>query len=305
MKISRCSLNSKENIITFIIQKQISMFTNKVVLITGGSEGIGLGIAQALAAQGAYVYLVGRTLSKLETAENSILEKGGQVESRSADITDADVIKEVVEDLYKDKGRLDIVINNAWGRASHGLEATFRDIWKLVELDMRAPYEITHYLVNKFKNLESQLKILTVVSQSALEVMEGSLGYGAAKMGLTAWLFHLEKEMKKENIDNIQIYRLYPSTVATDKMIEMVGENPMIDAVTVQAVAATAMDMLLDKTETRDVSIWYYAGKGVVRWYYPSTPEAFWKPTLISEEIVDANFTPKDIIIPEPQPSKY
>ena len=105
------------------------------------------------------------------------------MESRSADITDADGIKEVVDDVYKDKGRLDIFVNNAGGRAKHDLEAPLRDIWKMVELDMRAPYEITQNLVNRFKKEEkNELKILTVISQAALEFMDSSLGYGAAKM---------------------------------------------------------------------------------------------------------------------------
>lgn len=282
------------------------MFTNKVVVITGGSEGIGLGMAKEFASQGAYVYLIGRTLAKLEAAENIILETNGQVESRSGDITDAEVIMEIVDDVYKDKGRIDIFINNAGGRASQNLETSFRDMWKLIELDMRAPYEITHCLINKFKKEENNsLQILTVISQSALEFMDSALWYGPAKMGLTSGLFHIENEMKKEKIENIQLYRLYPDTVATHKMIEMVGDNPMIDAVTVEAVADTAIALLSNKTASRDVRIGYYPGKGIVRTYYPSTASEFYNPPQLSEEVIDATFTPKDIIIPEPEPARY
>ncbi len=277
------------------------MFKDQVAIITGGSEGIGLWIAKALSAQGAYVYLIGRTFGKLETAENIIIAQWGEVASRSADIMDADMVKEIVDDVFKDKGRVDIFINNAGARASHDLEAPFRDIYKLVELDMLAPLELTQYLVNRFKNVETaELKILTVISQAALEFTDSALGYGAAKMGLTAGLFHIQNEMKKEKINNIDLYRLYPDTVATDNMIEMVGDNPMIDAVTVEAVADTALALLLDETPSRDARIGYYPGKGIVRTYYPSTASEFYHPPKLSEEVVDANFTPKDIVIPEP-----
>lgn len=124
-------------------------------------------------------------------------------------------------------------------------------------------------------------------------------------MGLTSGLFHIENEMKKEKIENIQLYRLYPDTVATHKMIEMVGDNPMIDAVTVEAVADTAIALLSNKTASRDVRIGYYPGKGIVRTYYPSTASEFYNPPQLSEEVIDATFTPKDIIIPEPEPARY
>lgn len=270
-------------------------------MITGGSEGIGLGMAKAFAAQWAYVYLIGRTLGKLETAENIIIAQGWHVESRSADITDADGIKEVVDDVYKDKGRLDIFINNAGGRAKHDLEAPLRDIWKMVELDMRAPYEITQNLVNRFKKEEkNELKILTVISQAALEFMDSSLGYGAAKMWLTAGLFHIENEMKKEGITNVELYRLYPDTVATDNMLLNLGENAIPDSVSVEAVADTALALLLDETPTRDVRIGYYPGKWIVRSFYPSTASEFYCPPKLSEEVIDAKFNPQNIVIPEP-----
>jgi short-subunit dehydrogenase len=273
------------------------MIENKVAIITGGSEGIGFGIASALAAQGARVYLVARTLEKLEKAQEKLLKQGGNVDIRSADITDFDAMKAVVEGVYKDNGRLDIFINNAGTWKGQSLDTPFADIWNLIELDMKAPYEIAHYLAGRFKDeKKNDLRILTVVSQSALVVMDSGLGYGTAKMGLAAGLFHIEKDLQKEGVENIKLYRLYPNTVATDKMIDTMKTYGVMDAVKVEAVADTAIDMLLDKTSTRDVRIGYYKGRGIVRTYFPSNPGDFYHPTGTTEDVIDSEFTPRELL---------
>lgn len=270
---------------------------DKIAIITGGSEGIGLSIASALAAKGAQVYIVARTVGKLEKAKEKIQNEGGKVVIKTADITHIDAMKEVIENVYKEHGRLDIFINNAGKWGGHSLDASFADIWKLIELDMKAPFEITHYLANRFKDeKKNDLRILSVVSQVAIEVLDDNIGYGAAKMGLVAGLFHIEKELQKEAIENVKLYRLYPNLVATENMMEAIREYGMKEAVSLEAVADTALDLLLGKTPTRDARIGHYLGKGIVRTYYPSTPNDFYRHAEATEEIVDPDFKIEDII---------
>ncbi|MEO5789906.1 SDR family oxidoreductase [Gelidibacter sp.] len=270
---------------------------NQVAIITGGSEGIGLSIASALATQGTHVYLVSRTLEKLEKAKEKILQQGGKADIKSADITNIDAMKDVIESVYKTHGRLDIFINNAGTWQGHSLDTPFADIWKLIELDMKAPYEIAHYLAGRFKEEKNNdLRILTIVSQAALQVLGNSLGYGVAKMGLAAGLFHIEKELQKEGIQNVKLYRLYPNTVATEKMMDAVRANQVKDAVSPETVADTAIDLLSDTTPTRDARIGYYIDKGIVRSYYPSTPQDFYHPAEIIEDVIDPDFTIQDLL---------
>lgn len=275
----------------------MKMEKDKVAIITGGSEGIGFGIASALASRGTHVYLVARTLEKLEKAKEKIIQQGGKVNIRSADITNIDAIKEVVEDVYNENGRLDIFINNAGTWKGQSLDTPFADIWKLIEFDMKAPYEITHYLAGRFKGeKKNNLQILTVVSQAALKVMGSGLGYGTAKMGLVAGLFHIEKELQKDGVENIKLYRLYPDTVATEKMMDAVRANRAGSAIKLEFVTDTAIDLLLDKTPTRDVRVGYYSGKGVVRTYFPSAPGDFYHASGTTQEVIDSDFTPQDLL---------
>lgn len=273
------------------------MKNTKVAIITGGSEGLGFAIASALAAKGIHVYLVARTLEKLEHAKEKIVQQGGKADVRSADITNMDAMKAVIEEVYKDNSRLDIFINNAGTWRGHTLDTPFEDIWKLIELDMKAPYQIAHYLAGRFKDeKKNNLGILTVVSQAALEVSTSGLGYGTAKMALAAGLFHIDKELEKAGIENVTLYRLYPNTMATEKMMDAITSGKVKDAVKLESVSDTVIDMLESKTPTRDVRIGYYPGRGIIRTYYSSDPDAFYNQKKISEENVDPNFTIQDLL---------
>lgn len=270
---------------------------NKIAIITGGSEGIGFSIASTLAAQGVHVHLVARTLSKLENAKAQIVEQGGKADIHSADINSIEAITAIVENIYKTYGRLDIFINNAGTWQGHSLETPFDAIWKLIEFDMKAPYQIAHYLAGRFKKEKNnELRILTIVSQAGLKVMSNALGYGVAKMGLVAGLFHIEKELAKAGIQHVKLYRIYPNTVATEKMMDAIRAHQVKDAVRPSVIANAAMDLLLDATPTRDVRIGYYEGKGIVRSYYPSISKEFYNPSKIIEDIIDPNFTIQDLL---------
>ncbi|MBI2449038.1 SDR family NAD(P)-dependent oxidoreductase [Candidatus Pacearchaeota archaeon] len=273
------------------------MLENKVAIVTGGSEGIGFGIASALASKGALVYLIARTQEKLEKAKEKIIQQGGKAYIKPADITDIEAMKKIVEGVYHENGRLDFFINNAGAWKGQSLDTPFADIWKLIEFDMKAPYELTHFLTSRFSGeKENNLRILTVASQAALKVMDSGLGYGPAKMGLVAGLFHLEEELQREGVENVRLYRLYPNTVATDKMMDAIRANQVQDPVKLESVVDAAIDLLLDKTPTRDVRIGYYPGRGIVRTYLPSEPKDFYHSENITEEVVNSSFTPKDLL---------
>jgi len=91
----------------------MAQFQNKVAIITGSGQGVGFGIAQALAAEGASIVLTGRTKAKLVAASASLTERGAKTLIAPCDVNSGDDLSSLVEQTIAEFGRLDILVNNA------------------------------------------------------------------------------------------------------------------------------------------------------------------------------------------------
>lgn len=87
--------------------------SGKVALVTGAGQGVGQGIAFALAAEGARVALTGRTLSKLESTRRRIEERGGEAFAVECNVKQPDSLESCVKAVVKRFGALNILVNNA------------------------------------------------------------------------------------------------------------------------------------------------------------------------------------------------
>ncbi|MEV5824636.1 SDR family oxidoreductase [Spirillospora sp. NPDC052242] len=104
---------------------------DKVAIVTGAGQGVGQGIALALASEGAAIAVLGRTAAKLETTCELVRERGARAEPFVCDVADTDAIPGLVDAIAERLGGVDILVNNAYsGKYGPLLEMSDADFQK-------------------------------------------------------------------------------------------------------------------------------------------------------------------------------
>ena len=157
-------------------------YTDKVVIVTGSSLGIGFAAAQGFAAEGAHVVLCARGEDKLKKAANAIEEQGGKVSYRSLDLEDTDAFAQLIEDTDKDHGRLDVLVNNAAVTRHKTIEAMTLEAWrKNFSVTADATFIGTKTAMAIMAKQEQGGAIVNVSSSCGSRAAVGVSGYSAAK----------------------------------------------------------------------------------------------------------------------------
>ena len=157
----------------------------KVVLVTGGGQGIGYGVSKAFAAEGANLILTGRTLPKLEKAKAELEEAYGvRVYVVTADGSEETQVKNAVEEGVKSFGRLDTLVNNAQNSASGVLlkDHTKEDFDRAIYSGLYATFFYMKYAYPYLK--ESRGSVINFASGAGLSGKVGQSSYAAAKEGI-------------------------------------------------------------------------------------------------------------------------
>jgi NAD(P)-dependent dehydrogenase (short-subunit alcohol dehydrogenase family) len=117
--------------------------SGKVALVTGAGQGIGAAIAESLAKSGASVAILDLSADKLIQTKETCLAFGGKVEAFGCDVTDQARVTEVLEEVVKRLGPLDVLVNNAGIFDQRPfLMSTFDGFWKQIEVNFKA---VSHF----------------------------------------------------------------------------------------------------------------------------------------------------------------
>jgi 2,4-dienoyl-CoA reductase [(3E)-enoyl-CoA-producing], peroxisomal len=117
------------------------LFDGQVALITGGATGIGFGIAELLGSLGAHVVIASRNQEHLDTAAASLQKAGARVSVATVDVREPERVKAMVEQVQRERGRIDILVNNAAGNFYAPSESMSPNAWKaVVEIDLNGTF---------------------------------------------------------------------------------------------------------------------------------------------------------------------
>jgi NAD(P)-dependent dehydrogenase (short-subunit alcohol dehydrogenase family) len=157
--------------------------TGRVVLVTGGTRGVGRGITEAFLDAGATVVTCSR--SDVPPADLPRTTTGEVRRHHACDVRHADAVDQLVATIGEEHGRLDVLVNNAGGAPfALAAEASPNFHAKIAELNLLAPLQLMRAVNRIMQSQRHGGAIVNVSSVSALRPSPGTAVYGAAKAGL-------------------------------------------------------------------------------------------------------------------------
>jgi 3-oxoacyl-[acyl-carrier protein] reductase len=214
--------------------------TRKTSVVTGGSKGIGRAIAEALAKNGANVFVCARDKSELRTVIED-LSRHGRVEGEVCDVRSEDQVRMLLNECERVFGGLDILVNNAGiGYFSKTVEETTADEFRqTLETNLFGVFYACHYAIPIMKRRGGGY-IINISSLAGQNPHPKMAAYNASKFGLNGFT---EAMMQEVRHDNIKVSYICPGSVNT----HFGGDSPSQDQdwqLHPQDIARVVIDLL-------------------------------------------------------------
>lgn len=187
---------------------------NKNAVITGGSDGIGLGIAKAFAREGANLLLIGKDPEKLQRAQQALLnEFSVQVHTLSADLSKTETVTEVVKNIEQLLPTVDILVNNAGLGKFVPFEQVDNTLYDAhFNLNVKAPYFLTQSLLPAL--VKSKGNVINISSYFAHRMLlnRATTVYSATKGALNSFTKALAFEVGHLGV---RVNAIAPGSIST------------------------------------------------------------------------------------------
>ena len=158
---------------------------DKIIVVTGGSKGIGLGITQVLIEEGAFPVIVTRNEASAQNVLKDIKAKGGQAQYAIAELSQPEECEKACQQIIKEFGRVDGLVNNAGVNDGIGLEnGSYEGFIESLKRNVAHYYLMAHLLLPELK--KSKGAIVNIGSKTSVTGQGGTSGYAAANGGRNA-----------------------------------------------------------------------------------------------------------------------
>lgn len=172
---------------------------DKVVIITGGSSGIGKALARHFGSRGSRIVITGRKNEELDQAIHQLKEMGIECMAQQGDVSRDEDNKHLADAVINKYGKIDVLINNA-GISMRALfqETDLEVIRKVMEINFFGAVSATHHCLPHI--LKSKGSIIGISSIAGYRGLPGRSGYSASKFALNGFLESLRTELLKTGV---------------------------------------------------------------------------------------------------------
>lgn len=199
----------------------------KQAVVTGGSRGIGLGLARGLAEAGADIVLVARRVEELAEAAKDLADTGRRISTMPFDLADSDAIAGFYERIVAEQGPVDILVNNAgMSRRGPAHELSLDDWQTVMDLNLTATFALCQAFAKERIASQRPGKIVNIGSLMSSASRPGTSPYTASKGGILLLTKALALDWAKYDIRVNAIGPGYIETPLTKPLVD----DPKFDA---------------------------------------------------------------------------
>ena len=187
--------------------------SGRVAVVTGGNGGIGLGMAQGMAAAGAFVVVAGRNAEKGAAAVKAIKDAGGKAEFADVDVTSEASCRALIDGVAGKHGTLSILVNNAGTNIRKTPDLLKLEEWRSVmDTNLTSAFVCSHAAYPHMKKAGGG-KIINIGSMMTIFAASFSPAYAASKGGIVQFARSCAVAWAK---DNIQVNSILPGWINTE-----------------------------------------------------------------------------------------
>jgi len=235
----------------------VPILTNKVILVTGGSSGIGRATAKVLGAEGARVIVADLQDQEGEKTAAIVNDTGGDAEYHHVDVGDYDQVKTLVAGIVEAHGSLDGAFNNAGieGPTAKILDVPMEDWDRVVRVNLTGVFICIKCEIEQMIRQENGGSIVSTSSAAGLIGIPGAASYNASKHGVIGLTKTVALEYASKNV---RVNAVCPGFI----------ETPMLDRVTdasekirEQLIKAVPMRRVAKAAEIAEATAWLLSDK--------------------------------------------
>lgn len=230
----------------------MTTLTDKIILVTGGSTGIGRATATILAKAGASVVVADVQDKEGETTCANIVEAGGKAEYHHVDVADYDAVRSLVKGIASTHGRLDGAFNNAGieGPTAKIMDVAVADWDRVIRVNLTGVFICMKCAIEQMATQDDGGSIVSTASAAGLIGIPGAASYNASKHGVVG----LTKTVALEYASrNIRVNAVCPGFIETPMLNRVTDASVKIRD---QLISTVPMRRVAQPSEIGDAVAW-------------------------------------------------
>lgn len=193
-------------------------FKDQIVVVSGGTRGIGKEIAVSFAQEGAVVMILGRNEQLLQETVKELTHKGLKIEGYACDVTNAAKVQEILNKILDKHKNVDILVNNAGVTKDNLLLRMSENDWdEVISINLKGVFNCTK-AVSKVMLKAHKGKIINITSIIGIVGNAGQANYAASKAGIIGFTKSVAKEFASRNIN---VNAIAPGYIETEMTAQL------------------------------------------------------------------------------------